>query len=82
MKKQPQTKDELIKIIERRIKRHGNQCDLNDIDVSKIDDMSYLFGSWLNEYNDFNGDISKWNVSNVKDMGGMFAGCKDFNCDI
>jgi surface protein len=29
----------------------------------------------------FNGDISKWNVSNVKNMNGMFYSC-DFNKDI
>ena len=30
----------------------------------------------------FNQDISKWNVSNVKDMSFMFYGCKKFNQDI
>lgn len=30
----------------------------------------------------FNGDISKWNVSKVKDMCCMFHRCKSFNCDI
>lgn len=29
--------------------------------------MSYMF-----EYSEFNGDISKWNVSNVKDMDNIF----------
>ena len=72
----PKTKNELRDIIKQRIKEEGNKCDLNDIDVSKINDMSYLFyGS------DFNGDISKWDVSNVKDMYGMFKGSK-FNQDI
>ena len=26
--------------------------------------------------------IGNWNVSNVKDIGGMFAGCENFNCDL
>ena len=26
-------------------------------------------------YSEFNTDISKWDVSNVKDMGGMFNEC-------
>ena len=31
----PQTKEELIEIIENRIENEGNEVDLNDIDVSK-----------------------------------------------
>ena len=64
---QPKTKDELKKIIEDRIEKEGPNCDLNDIDVSLIDDMSYLFSE-----SEFDGDISDWNVSNVIDMTGMF----------
>ena len=30
-------KDELLRLIERRIKKRGNNCDLNDIDVSRWD---------------------------------------------
>ena len=64
---QPKTKDELKDIIKARIKEQGPECDLNDIDISLIDDMSWLF------YNSkFNGDISNWNVSNVEDMRCMF----------
>ena len=76
---QPETKKELEKIIEERISKEGPNCDLNDIDVSLIMDMSYLFyGSKLSE---FNGNISEWDVSNVKDMRGMFA-YSNFNQDI
>ena len=73
----PQTKEELKDIIRQRIKDEGNEVDLNDVDVSKIIDMSYLF-----EGTDFNGYISSWDVSNVKDMTCMFCGCKSFNQDI
>ena len=65
---QPKTKEELIKIIKDRISKEGPNCDLNDIDVSQITNMSDLFYE-----SEFNGDISKWNVSNVKQMGWMFA---------
>ena len=73
----PKTKEELKDIIVNRIKAEGNKVDLNDIDVSKITDMSSLF-----ERTDFNGNISTWDVSNVTDMSYMFAWCEDFNQDI
>ena len=76
----PTTKRELQELIYRRIEEQGPNCDLNDIDVSRITDMSNLFMDYSN-LNKFNGDISKWNVSNVKDMNYMFANSK-FNGDI
>ena len=59
----PVARKELQEIIKQRIKEEGNECDLNDIDVSKINDMSKLF-----KESEFNSDISNWDVSNVKDM--------------
>ena len=50
----PSSKDELKKLIDQRIKEQGPNCDLNDIDVSRVKDMSWLFGN-----TDFNGDISE-----------------------
>ena len=73
----PKTREELQDIILRRIKDEGNEVDLNNIDVSKINDMSFLF-----EGTNFNGDISSWDVSNVTNMNRMFAGCESFNQDI
>ena len=32
--------------------------------------------------NQFNSDLSKWNVSNVNDMQGLFKGCVSFNSDL
>ena len=71
---QPKTRDELIKLVEERINKEGTDCDLNDIDTSLITDMSELFSD-----SKFNGDISKWDVSNVEDMRYMFA--DDFGFD-
>ncbi len=65
----PANKEELKKIIENRIQTEGPECDLNDIDVSDITDMSDLFKG-----SEFNGGISEWNVSNVTNMSHMFEG--------
>ena len=73
---QPTTKDELKKIINERINKEGPNCDLNDIDVSLITDMSYLFSG-----SEFDGDINNWDVSNVKDMSWLFND-SEFNGDI
>ena len=38
--------------------------------------------SWVFYKSDFNGDISRWDVSSVKNMQGMFNGCPLFDRDI
>ena len=73
----PSTKLELIREIGIRLDR--GQYDMNDIDTSKITDMSYLFTGYKN-IPDI--DISKWDVSNVKYMTAMFYGCTNFNSDL
>ena len=73
----PKTNKELDSLIKDRIKKEGNECDLNDIDTSLITDMSSVF---LHNPT-FNGDISKWDVSKVTNMRAMFADSK-FNGDI
>lgn len=72
----PTTKEGLHRIIKKEMKRNGPACDLNFIDVSEIEDFSELF---INS--DFNGDISKWNVSRATSMASMFEKCK-FNGDL
>ena len=75
----PKTKDELVDLIIKEIETNGPNCSLNHIDVSNIDDMSYLFLGGTVEYSDhpvlssFNGDISNWDVSNVENMSYMFC---------
>ena len=73
---QPKTKKELEDIIDERISEYGTDCNLNDIDVSQIDDMSWLFSD-----SEFDGDISKWDTSNVTNMACMFAS-SEFTGDI
>ena len=50
----PETKEELQNLVAERIKDERKEADLNDIDTSKITDMSSLF-----EGTNFNGDISR-----------------------
>ena len=71
----PTTKEELVEEINIRI--HRSQFNLNDIDTSRITNMSSLF-SGFNQ----NVDISCWDVSNVRDMTYMFYNCTSFNCDL
>lgn len=72
----PQTKKELMSMIEAQVVREGPTCDLNHIDVSAITDMSELFKTSM-----FQGDISKWNTANVTNMSEMFMH-SNFNGDI
>jgi surface protein len=51
---------------------------ISDWDVSRVGDMSNLFGS----YSGFNADISRWDVSSVTSMSYMFQNVENFNADI
>src|SRR5574344_451172 len=57
--------------------KNKNKYNLSKLDVSQITNISDIF-----MYSKFNGDISKWDVSNVTDMACMFSGAKKFNSDI
>lgn len=83
--------DLMAKIIERFLENGRHKMfngDLNDIDVSEIDDMSGLINIANRDYGiklerKFgNVDISKWDVSNLKYAQSMFFGCHSFNCDL
>ena len=59
-------KGELKELISQRIGQYGPKCDLNDIDVSKVTDMSHLFYSSI-----FDGEMANWDVSHVENMESM-----------
>ena len=48
--------------------------DISDWDVSKVENMEYMFYDCKN----FDCNLSKWNVSNVISMSSLFNGCKNF----
>ena len=62
-------RDHLLELIEEIFENEGKSCDLNFIAVSQVTDMHDLFA-----VQNFRGNISKWDVSNVTDMSGMFYG--------
>ena len=75
---QPRNREELLREMKLRIDQ--GQTNLNDIDTSRITDMSYLFRN-LNRYPE-KIDISLWDVSNVRNMAYMFQYYDNFNCDL
>ena len=75
----PKNNLELRKLVSNLIDERGDNCDLNDIDVSKIKDMSNVFERQKSLQRI---DISKWNVSNVENMDYMFFGCWNINMDL
>ena len=73
----PKSYEELLEIITKRIEKEGPEANLNDIDVSSITFMDNLFYG-----NEFNGDISQWDVSNVESARSMFLFADKFNGNI
>ena len=73
----PKSLYNLIDLLKRMIEVRGDEGDFNDIDTSEIKSMELLFA-----INKFNGNISGWDVSKVKNMGCTFEGAKSFNQDI
>jgi hypothetical protein len=72
----PQTKEELLEIIQKKVHERGVACSLNHIDVSNVTDMGELFRD-----SPFIGNISEWNMGQVVRTDWMFHGAA-FNGDI
>lgn len=75
----PTTVEGLRVIIRKEMDRQGVRADLNQVDVSGMTSMTNLFDTDDLRY--FNGDISGWDVSHVREMRSMFEGA-DFNGDL
>ena len=67
-----ESKDQLLSIIEERYNDNKSFLDLTDLDISDLDNLSYIFCELLVEV----VDISSWNTSNVTTMAYMFCHCK------
>lgn len=68
-KYKPETKEELIDLIEKKVK-------FNKIDTSLITDMSGIFENSI--LRNFSG-IETWDTSKVENMMSMFEGAQSFN---
>ena len=84
----PKNVKDLRKLLEQLLEERGPNADLNDIDVSNIENMFYenvnnkrLNGLFRN-LDIHNIDISNWDVSNCYNMSFLFAGCENFDCDL
>lgn len=66
----------LKECVELSIRLYGPKCDLNHIDVSGISDFTGLFSN-----SEFDGDISQWDVRQMRRSNSMFFSCP-FNGDI
>lgn len=76
----PETARDLRKIIEDRLDEQGlgtvkEPINLNDIDVSKIDNLENVFYYIGMNYKIKYIDISNWDVSHVTSFKSMFANC-------
>ena len=67
-----ETREQLQLIIEERYNNNKSFVDLIDLDISELDDLSYIFYGLNMEV----VDISGWDTSNVITMTCMFNRCK------
>lgn len=71
------TDDNIEELVREAIRNYGTGVDLNYIDTSAVTKMNSLF-----DQEDFEGDVSQWDVSSVTNMEYMFYKCEHFNCDL
>ena len=80
----PKNELELRMLMKKLLSERGKRGDYNDIDVTNIDDFGRTFENFdkVSELYEFNGDISKWDVSQARFFGNMFRNMHSFNCDL
>ena len=66
------SKEELQEYIRSEIEKQGENVVIKDLDVSPIEDLSWLFCGY---YYIKSFDLSGWKTSNVENMICMFYGC-------
>ena len=66
------SKKELIEYLKSEIEKQGENVVIRNLDVSLVDDLSWLFYKcyYIKSF-----DLSGWNISNAKNMICMFYGC-------
>lgn len=73
MKKHPilaTSTQHLCRLVAQAVEIDGPQCDLNHIDVSRVQEFNAIFA-----HSPFDGEISCWDVSNAVTFANMFAHC-------
>lgn len=80
----PSTPSDLLDIMGKYIKlakpKKNDIIDFNWIDVSELDALPHFFESTV--LRPYNFDVSKWDVSGVKNFTGAFKNLRNFNCDL
>lgn len=69
---------DLLQIVKDELKKYGMDANLNHIDTSRVQSLLRMFYGLEN----FNGDVSLWDVSNVFCFDECFYMCGKFNCDL
>ena len=68
------TKEKLREYLKSEVEKQGEHVVIQNIDVSRIEDLSDLFRDITDGVKTL--DLSGWKTSGVKDMSWMFGGCK------
>ena len=68
------TKEKLREYLKSEVEKQGEHVVIQNIDVSRIEDLSDLFRDITAGVKTL--DLSGWKTSGVKDMSWMFGGCK------
>ena len=67
------SRKQLKEYLKSEIKKQGENVVIRNLDVSRIEDLSWLFSKIADNVKTL--DLSGWKTSNVKNMSWMFGGC-------